>query len=86
VERRAVGLDGAAIPGNDGVHPIVVNIAIEDFLPLAAAGKADLIVEPVAFVEAGDNDDIGSRTFHPVLKREHAVVVVNVNEATAFTS
>src|SRR5215813_5096564 len=52
VHSRAIGFNCASIPGDYGVYPVVVDIAVKNLEPAAAAGKSDRVVVPGVFRQA----------------------------------
>src|SRR6516225_5340090 len=84
IERTAVGVNLSAVAGDNGVDPIVVHVAIEDFQPLSRARKAYLITPPGRIIQAGDDDDVASNTFEPPMKGNHAAHIMNVVDMNHF--
>ena len=79
-------MDCARVSGGRRIDPVVVNIAIENLGPTAAAWKTDLIVVPVLFVQTRYNHDIISGVFHPALKRQDTILIVEVESVAAFST
>src|SRR5262249_29980212 len=52
----ALSNDLTTVSGHDGIHPVVIHVAVEDFVPGAGCGEADDIAVECGFVQAGDND------------------------------
>src|SRR5437773_4364586 len=78
MQRRASGPNLASIAGRPGVHPVVVNVAVEDFEPTALAGEADFVVPPGLVAEIGNEDDIAAKAFEPAVEGDDAIVVMGV--------
>jgi len=58
VEQKAIRRDSAAVAGNGGVDPVVINIAIEDFQPVSRNRESELMGPPGILAETKGNDDI----------------------------
>ena len=76
----------AAVPGNDRIDPIVVDVAVKYFQPVSPAREPDTVVVPRAFVQAAHGHDILSETFYPTVKCEDAVFVMHVNDSAPFAA
>src|SRR5208282_2446119 len=70
--------DAPAITGHDRVHPIIVNVAVEDFAPRSGKREADSIVIPGIFGEGCDDNYVLARTLEPPVEGSDAVLIVNV--------
>src|SRR6516165_4667027 len=80
------GEDDAAVGGHSRVHPVVVDVAVEDLKPMAAAGEADLVVVPVGFGEAERHHNVPALAFHPPLEDKDPVQVVDVGDLAALAA
>ncbi len=78
MQRPSRGDNSAAIARHQGVHEVVVDIAIEDFYPSSGEWESDRIVKPVRFSERRYDDYVLSRAFQPAMKGNHAVLIVYV--------
>ena len=70
--------NASSIARDDGVDPVVVDIAVEDLGPRSRTGKADRVVIPGPLRESGNYHDILTCTFEPAMKRDHTVQIVNM--------
>lgn len=80
------GVHRAAIPGDEGIDPVVVDVAVEHLQPAPRPRAANIVVVPGPFVQSAHDDNIVSDTFHPTLEGENAVVIVDVKDGTAFAT
>ena len=85
VAAGAVRIDTAAVALDGGVHPSLVDIAVEDLAPVASTREADGITVLRLIRKARDHDDIRSDSRDPALKRKHTMLVVCVEEREAFS-
>src|SRR6267143_7272063 len=81
-----VGVNRLAVAGSRGIHPIVVYVAIEDLSPASPTGKTNLIVVQVSLVEAGCDNYVVAKAFHPPLKCQDTILIVNMNDVATFSA
>src|ERR1022692_713207 len=68
------GCGGASVVArNNGINPVVVDIAIEDLRPLAGTGETDGVVVPRGFGKRGDDNNVLASAFQPAMKGYDAV-------------
>jgi hypothetical protein len=70
------GDDATAIPRDDWVNPVIVDVGVENLSPSPWAGKTDRVVIPGAFRERGNHHDVLACAFDPAVKRDHTVQIV----------
>ena len=81
VQRCRVGEDAAAVAGDVRVDPVLVDVAVEDLPPVAAAREADAVVEAVERSKVHDHHHVVAFALDPAVEREHAVLIVDVHHA-----
>src|SRR5438552_3497157 len=88
VPSRSVGDDPAGIALRIRIEPLVIDVAIEHFVPMAAAGKTEAITVIVerALVQARDDHDIAADARQPAMNGDDAVFVVDVKHVQAFAA
>lgn len=84
--RGGLGEDSAAVACDVRVDPGFVDVAVECFLPLAACGEADPVLEAVVGREVGYDEDVLAFSFYPALEGEHAVVIVGVHDLKTLSA
>ena len=67
---------------------MVVDVAVEDFVPVAAAGESDAIASIVerALVRARNNDDAAANAWQPAVEGDDAIVILNMEYVQAFSA
>ena len=58
MQRWAVYGDAAGVAGDLWVDPVIVDVAVEAFLPVTGEGEADRVAVDGARGEGGNNDDV----------------------------
>ena len=86
MERLRSGEDSAAVAGDVGVHPVLVDVAVEDFAPGAVAREADAVVEAIEWREMRDHDHVVARPFDPAMEGEHSVLIVSVDYSESLAA
>ena len=86
VQRLGPCVDPSTVADGVDVDPVLVDIAVENLAPITAAGKADLIVEAIGVPEMHDHDHVVALSLHPAVKREHAILIVNMHNAETLTA
>ena len=74
-----------AVSSHDGIHPVVIHVAVEGFIPDAGCGEADDIAGECGFIQAGDNDNVIADAFDPPLKCNHSIDIVVPESIHSFT-
>jgi hypothetical protein len=80
MERAAIGVDAAPVPGHPRVHPAVVDIAVEALPPVPRERKSQLVPPKGVFVQARHDHDVLTLVDQPPMEREHAIAVVHMED------
>ena len=82
----SVGRDAAGIALRVWIEPWIVNVAVEHFVPVATARKAEAIAVIVkrALVQARDHDHIAANPRQPTMNSDDTVVVMHMEHIDAF--
>src|SRR5579864_8903207 len=75
---RTGRVNPAAVARYDRIYPIVIDITVEYFPPIAAERESDAIVVPGVFRKRRDHDNVVPRSLQPTVKCDHSVLVVNM--------
>lgn len=81
-----IGADTTAVAGNIEIYPVLVDIAVKDFAPGAAAGNADAVVETVEGGEMNDHEYVVPFAFDPAVKGQDAILVAGVDDAETVSA
>ena len=68
------------------VHPVFVHVAIEHLAPLAAGWKTDPVIKAVKRCQMHNDDHVVAFPFHPAMKGQHTVLVVNVDHTETLSA
>ena len=79
-------VDTAAIACAVGVDPVLINVAVKDFTPVACAGKADAVTEAIEWRKVYHDDHVVAFAFHPAMKRKHAVLIMYMDHAETLAA
>ena len=84
VQRRSGSFNCAAVAGHHRIHPVIIDVAIENLEPRSVCRKSNLIVVPVPIIESGNHHDIVSDTFDPALEGDHTVLIMDVEDVATL--
>ena len=78
MQRRARCRDTSSVASHHRVNPVVIDIAVENFPPRSRKRESDAVVVPSILGERGDYNDVLPSTLQPSVKRNDAVLFVDV--------
>ena len=81
-----VCIHAAAVAGDNRVHPIVVNVAVENLEPGSGVGKSNRVVVPSCFGKRRDYNYVASRAGKPSVEGDDAVLIVDMKWVYMFTA
>ena len=73
-------------PATWGFTPGLINIAVKDLAPGAAAGNADPVIETVKSGEMHDHQHVLSFAFDPAMKGQDTILIVDVDHAETLSA
>src|SRR5579863_928419 len=76
VQRPARRHDASSVARNDGIDPIVIDIAVELFSPRPGIREPNRVVVPCGLGKRCDDDNVVARALKPSMKCDDAVLVV----------
>ena len=68
------------VAGDDGIDPVVVDVAVEHLTPAAGDRESEAIAVVGRLIEAGDHDGILTSPLDPAVKRDDAGGIVAVKD------
>jgi hypothetical protein len=86
MERLRLRKDTATVADHSGINPVLIDVAIENLAPETATWEPDAIPKAIEGPEMDDHNHVVAFTFHPPMKRQHAVLIVYVNNAKALAA
>ena len=81
VQGKRLSKDATAIACNTWIDPILIDIAVKDFTPVAATRESDAVAETIEVRQVHHHDHIMPFTHHPPVEGERAVLIVAVHHA-----
>src|SRR5579863_10606469 len=78
MHRRSGCGDASAIAGDDGVHPVIVDVAVEDFGPYARTGETHVVVLPSGLRKGGHHHYILTCALEPAVECNHSIRIVHI--------
>ena len=75
MQGAAVGENRSAVALAPGIDPVVVNVAVECFIPTAVTGNAELVMVPGIFIEIDNDQYIAAFAGYPAVKRQNSVEI-----------
>src|SRR5204862_1639841 len=72
-----------AIASNDGIDPVVIDVAVENLEPAASKRKPELITVISRLAEACDHEDVTAFSFDPAMESDHARRTMTVKDVDA---
>src|SRR5438477_6120671 len=86
MQRCRLRENAPAIAHDAGIDPVLVDVAVKDFTPLAAIREPDPIPELVDGRKMHDHQHVVSFAFDPALEGEDAILVVDVHNAKSLAA
>ena len=73
-----IGLNTTIVSDGERIDPIVINVRIEQFRPVATLWKTELIVKERIVAETGNDHNILTLPVNPTMERDYAVGVARI--------
>jgi len=86
MHRHVIRENCTGIPSYLWIYPIIINVAVEYFVPATTSGKTNPIVVMVKVRQVYDNDYVVSFIWHPTVERQDTILVMRVHDAKALAS
>ena len=79
-------MDAGPVTSYLWIHPMVIDVDVEDLFPKPRYRKTQIITPPGAFSEGRYNYNVVSDAFEPAMKSKHAIVVRAVKRVEVITA
>jgi len=86
MQRPARRHNPSSIASDHGIHPVVVDIAIENFNPWSGVRESNCVVVPGYLGQRCNDDYVVPRTLKPPMKCDDAVLVVYMERIHIVTA